>query len=94
MENQGNKEKLAKWLNQKWKGGTYCPVCKENDWTLYDQIWELRQFHKGNLVAGGPIIPLAVLCCNNCGNTMNFNAIKLGLVSQDTKEKQEPSKGV
>jgi hypothetical protein len=84
MEDQSNKEKLAQWLNEKWAGGIACPVCKQNDWGLYDQLWELRQFHKGgSLVLGGPIIPLAVITCNNCGHTLHFNALKIGLTTQD-----------
>ena len=86
MENQNIKEKLAKWLSQKWKGDISCPVCKKNNWVLYDQLWELRQFKKGGIVVGGPIIPLAIITCNNCGHTMHFNAIKIGLTTTDSKE--------
>lgn len=85
-----NKEKLAQWLNQKWVGGISCPVCKKNDWELYDHLWELRQFNKSGFFVGGPIIPLGVITCNNCGHTMHFNAIKAGLVSPD--KTIEPSK--
>jgi len=87
MDKQNNIEKLAQWLNQKWKDKISCPVCKENGWELYEHLWELRQFNKSGFIVGGPIIPLGVITCKNCGFTMHFNAIKAGLVSRsDTVE--------
>ena len=84
MDNITNKEKLAVWLNEKWKEGIKCPVCKENDWGLYEQLWELKQFHKGaTFNYERPMIPLAIITCNNCGHTMHFNALKIGLTIPD-----------
>jgi hypothetical protein len=90
MEDEFIKEKLAKWLSEKWVGGIACPVCKENDWGLYDQIWELRKFQKGDVALGGPIIPLVVITCNNCGHTMHFSALKIGLT--ETEDSHQPKK--
>ena len=49
-----------------------------------DSIFELRGYNKGNIVGGGPLIPLLVASCANCGHTIFFNAIALGLIDPQT----------
>ena len=86
-------EKFVEHLNEKWKGGISCPVCKENNWNIHDSLSELREFNQGNMVIGGPVIPLASITCNNCGHTMNFNALKAGLLNPSpTKKPKEDGK--
>ena len=77
------KEKLIDWINQKWKGQKTCPVCGENSWGVFDNLWELREFTEGNLRLGGPIMPLAALACKHCGYVMTFNALTIGLIEPD-----------
>ena len=88
-----DREKFVAHLNNKWKEGIKCPVCKENDWAVHDTLSELREFNQGTFVVGGPIIPLASITCNNCGYTMNFNAIKAGLIEDEKSAVEEDHDG-
>lgn len=89
MSNNFNRDKFIDHLNKKWKDGFFCPVCKENNWAIHDSLSELREFNKGALSIGGPIVPIASITCNNCGYTMHFNAIKAGLIKSDQTEKSK-----
>ncbi len=63
-----------------------CPACqKQGSLSVMPTLMELREFHNGDFVLGGtPIIPLAVLTCSNCGNTLLINALTTGLISNDS----------
>ena len=86
-EKKPNFDKVLKHLNDKW-GNTPCPMCKANSWTINDTIYELREFHGGNVVLGsGPIYPVIPINCNNCGNSIFINALVSGAIE---KPKVEP----
>ena len=44
------------------------------------------------MIVGGPIVPLAPVTCNNCGNTILLNALIAGIV--DPQPKKEEKKDV
>lgn len=72
--------KLIQALSEKWQGRA-CPLCNSGPWSIGSEIFELREFHGGNLVIGaGKIMPVIGITCDNCGNTVFLNAIKTGLV--------------
>ena len=75
-------DKAIKHLNNKWINKV-CPVCQGNGWDIHPELYELRQFSSGNMVLGGPLIPLLVVECTNCGNTISMNAIRAGVVSPE-----------
>ena len=62
-----------------------CNVCQGKEWILNDTIFELREFQGGNLVIGGKssVFPVIAVVCKNCGNTLFFNAIQLGLIKKE-----------
>lgn len=68
-------EEFLKHLREKWKGRP-CPLCGVGNWNVSDSVYELREFHDGNLVLGsGPILPVVPVTCSNCGNTVLVNAL-------------------
>jgi predicted nucleic-acid-binding Zn-ribbon protein len=73
-------EKVADWLNEKWKGHKLCPICNNNNWGIGERPVEVREFHSGGLVVGGPVYPLITVTCGVCGYTLLFNAVVTGLV--------------
>lgn len=83
------KNKALKFLDEKWTADQkqQCQVCHSETWNVHSDLYELRTFRGGNLVVGGPLIPLLVVECRNCGNTLMINAIKAGLV--ETPEKKD-----
>lgn len=77
-------EALLQRLNGIWPQPRICPVCKTpGPWAL-GSVCELRDYHEGTLVGGGPVTPLVSVHCSNCGHTMLFSAIRLGVVDQAT----------
>jgi len=65
---------LLRFLQERW-GGRACPVCGKGPWQANDRIFQLTEFNQGNLVLGGPIVPVIPVTCSNCGNTVLVNAI-------------------
>lgn len=61
-----------------------CGVCHAQAWVLNDTIFELREFLTGGLTTGdrAVLFPVVAVLCRNCGNTLFFNAIQLGLVKK------------
>lgn len=59
-----------------WTKEKSCIICGQEKWSMSDKIFSLNQF--GVNQKQNQIIPLIVLICSNCGNTISFNAITLG----------------
>ncbi len=68
--------------------GRSCPVCRQNAWEVDSVIYEVREFAGGNLFfpagEGERLIPVIVVHCRNCGNLLFFNAVRLGIVEQQS----------
>lgn len=65
-----------------------CPICGHKGLIISDTIFEIREFNGGQLILGGKestIYPLIAVVCGGCGNTQFFNAILLGIVSNNDK---------
>ena len=81
-------KKVLEWFNSKWIGNKICPICNEGMWNASPTIFEMREFRGGDMVVGkGKIIPIIPITCNNCGYTVNVNAVKIGVV--DSKEERK-----
>jgi len=78
---------------EKWDTPILCPMCKKQEWAADVVVFELRQFLKGNIKLGGPILPIVPLTCNYCGYTIFVNAIKAGLAKLE-EEKKKPGEEV
>jgi hypothetical protein len=75
-----------------WKGKRDCPICvSQTSWGV-GSIVEVREFNEGNDCPGAAITPLVQVQCNNCGYTILFNAIGLGVVDPDTGKVKEEVK--
>jgi hypothetical protein len=79
-------DKVLHFLQQKW-GGRGCPVCGQGPWQVQDKVFQLTEYHEGNLILGGPLVPVIPVTCGNCGNTVLVNAIVCGAVRQAPPEK-------
>ena len=81
-----NKNTFTEFLNNRWKGKT-CPMCGAAAWNVSDEIYELREFHNGDIVLGaGPILPIIPVTCMDCGNTIFVNAMVSNAISNKPKE--------
>ena len=61
-----------------------CDACEGGSWTYDDTLFELREFHGGNMVIGGgaATVPLMTLTCTSCGHVKLFNALVAGLIDK------------
>lgn len=86
MADKINVEKAAKWLNSQWKGPKTCPVCHNNNWTIGEDLVEIRPFQGADFIGfvGGSVLPLFAVTCKICGHTLLFNAIVADLLKLET----------
>jgi hypothetical protein len=73
--------KIIQHLEQKWRGKG-CTQCGVANWQVQDSTFELREFNAGNMVLGGPVIPVVPVICANCGNTVLINALISGVMAR------------
>ncbi|MBU1209929.1 MAG: hypothetical protein KJ587_01490 [Alphaproteobacteria bacterium] len=83
------KDRALAWLNQKWVGNKACPVCAQNHWTIADHAVTPSISHGSGLIIGGPSYPHALVICNNCGHTLFFNAVLMGILRDEKPAKPE-----
>lgn len=77
---QDEKQKIINWLNQKQPTGFQCSVCNDRRWTVGDHVVSALVSEGGGIQIGGTNYPNVFLVCNNCGHTVYFNAVMLGVV--------------
>jgi predicted nucleic-acid-binding Zn-ribbon protein len=77
-----NSSQSLAFLREKW-GDRSCPMCGANAWAVQDKVFQLNEFSSGNLVIGGPLVPVVPVTCTNCGNTVLVNAIISGAVQPE-----------
>ena len=61
-----------------------CEMCGHDGWAIDPYILELREFGKGAVYVGVPVVPIVSMHCMKCGNSKLFNAISLGVIDQST----------
>jgi hypothetical protein len=75
--------RLIDHLRKAWGEFRKCPMCEHNLWDVSGTIFELREYHEGNIVIGtGPVLPIIPVTCTNCGNTVFLNAVATGFVKK------------
>ncbi len=87
--NESQQKFIMDRLASVWKGKRECPICNPSTAWCIGTIVEVREFNEGNHCPGAAITPLIQVECNNCGHTVLFNAIALGVVDQDTGKVKE-----
>jgi hypothetical protein len=77
-------------LAAKWQGRV-CQMCGIGNWAVQDKAYELREFHSGGLVVGGPVLPVVPVVCSNCGNTILVSAIVGGALKREPEKVEAKS---
>jgi hypothetical protein len=74
-------KKITQHIAEKWQAPVACPVCRKNNWSVSQEVLELREFHGGSMVVGGnsAIVPITPVTCSSCGNTVLFNPLVAGI---------------
>lgn len=71
---------FGEWMNSRAALIGKCGLCGHREWGITEHIVEIRPFHGGDMVIGGPIYPYVGMICQNCGNTHFVNAVASGVV--------------
>jgi predicted nucleic-acid-binding Zn-ribbon protein len=83
-----NSKKVIDFLALKWQNRN-CPMCGSGPWEVQDKTFQLNEFHSGNFVVGGPLIPIIPVTCMNCGHTVLVNAIVAGALSPEAEPQEK-----
>jgi len=87
------KKAVIDWLTEKWGPNGECYICKESSWSVGPHLVMPVLFSEKGFWAGGPAYPHAMIVCTNCGHTVHFNAITIGLLESNI-EREESSQEV
>lgn len=75
------REHLWNWVVRHVGGNPVCPICKSENWVVAeDLVAPVRMSPKGGYHFGGGAYPMAQLISVECGYTMVFNAVVVGLI--------------
>lgn len=90
------RKQIKAWITSHCSGALVCPVCSMQHWSLPTHLVRTMKFlQSGGIQLGGETHPLVLLTCATCGNTLAFNAIRMGLVQRPvTQEEEEEEKEV
>jgi hypothetical protein len=61
-----------------------CPVCSRAAWAVAEYLIDMRNVNGANYSGQSVSYPAALVVCDNCGYTMYFNAVRIGLVRGDS----------
>ncbi len=76
---QNQIDKANAWFSGK-KVRNLCESCGGQQWSLGEVI-NGTIYAGGNLVVGGPSVPMLQMACGNCGYIRLYSAVLMGLVS-------------
>jgi hypothetical protein len=62
---------LKDYVDQSMKPPGACAVCRSNKWECSTEVFKLTAFQEGS---GVTALPLCVLICGDCGNTLLIDA--------------------
>jgi predicted nucleic-acid-binding Zn-ribbon protein len=71
--------RISAVLDAKWLRSKACITCGAEQWSISELPYVLEE------TGGGKIMPVYPVTCTNCGFTMLFNAIRAGLLLEDTR---------
>ena len=78
---------IKDWMKDKWREGANCSVCGVNNWQVGDHLVASPIAPKsGGMVIGGSVYPQVMSICTNCGHTVYFNAVVIGVIEPGVKE--------
>ena len=81
---RGDLEKALRWIEENWVGEKDCAICGNSGWLMGEAVGEMKHLNPSSrwMPNFGSSYPLIVLSCENCGYTLLFNAIVLGVTDR------------
>jgi ribosomal protein S27AE len=87
--NESQRKFITDRVSNVWKDKRECPICISRTVWGIGTLVEVKEFNEGNYCPGAAVSPLIQVQCGNCGYTVMFNAIALGVVDRDTGKVKE-----
>jgi hypothetical protein len=74
-------DRILDHLNRKWITRRECPICMTAAWEIGQHATAQVTLAgvDGAMVIGGPVYPEVPVVCKNCGYTIRFNLVAMGL---------------
>lgn len=69
------------WINARWKVRTPCPICGVHDWKLGEFLVTTPIYSSEPFAPNVPAFPHVSVGCGNCGYTLLFSAVTVGLLN-------------
>jgi len=81
--NQSQLNAVKSKMNTVWTNSRNCSICNNDKWTIIEALYEIRELNttsNENLEEkeDQSVVPYVKIVCNNCGQTIFMNALKLG----------------
>ena len=77
---QDELDKIVAWLTEKIPQPHLCPSCRHNNWDVGQFLIQPTTLGAGgNILLGGIGYPQVLLTCTNCGHTLMYNSVLMGL---------------
>lgn len=73
-------EKAEQWVKEYWTQTQNCFVCGRDNWEIDNTLGAIGTVSYRGSVDFTPVFPMVIVTCDNCGNTVFFNAVKIGLM--------------
>ena len=78
-------KQIKSWLLEKWEDSR-CAICRTNDWHIAGDLVSPPLIVGGGMAIGGTTYPQIMCICRNCGNTVYFNSVVMGIQEKDQEE--------
>src|SRR4051812_6812671 len=89
MAQSERRDGTIKWLEAHWTNSRECPICSTAMWNIAN-VAEMPEFLP-DTPPTGQIYPLVPIMCSNCGYTIFFNAVHMGLLPPPVASGEEAS---
>lgn len=89
-----NREKVINIVEKMWKTG--CPMCHGNTWGFSEDkiVTPIQLNEDRSYKFNGKVLPLVVLTCEKCGNTVFVNALKIGALEDEDTPREGKDNGI
>lgn len=84
--------KVNAWLDKHWpREKRACPISGPTNWVIHNTVLEFPVYSKAAII-GPTIYPIVLLYCQECGYTIHFSAVQIGLFEEEVKKRDAGAK--
>ncbi len=76
---EDERQKIDDWIKKNWHIRN-CPICRHQNWILADHVVMPILYSEYGITSSASGYPQIMIICKNCGYTLCFNAITMGII--------------